>query len=175
MENVMKSRRITSIICATANNDVTYRDRHKGFIDFNHRLYFDEQEISILYPSYGFCSVETKALLMAKTAGMPLQVHKLVSTQSSSDYTLDFEQYEKDTIESICRGLDKLKKESVHYKEITHHACCCILSLPAEYAPVYDRNYLVENDGSLKPVFSLVLDAYQDYYWEEVMEMRRKF
>jgi len=45
---------------------------------------------------------------MAKTGGVPLQVHNLISKQSSSDYTLDFEKYEEETIESICHQLDKL-------------------------------------------------------------------
>jgi len=115
-------------------------------------------------------------MLMAKTGGVPLQINNLISKHSSSDDTWDFEKYEEETIESICHELDKLKKESFDFKKITEQACCCALSLsqPAWRAYAYDRKHSIYENGRLKPAFPLVLDAYEQYFGEELMELRRR-
>jgi len=40
-------------------------------------------------------------------------------------------------------------------------------------AYAYDWKYLLYKNDSLKPVFPLVVAAYEEYYWEELMEMHR--
>jgi len=114
-------------------------------------------------------------MFMAKTGGVPLQINNLISKHSTSSSILDFEKYEKETIDSVCHELDKLKKES-DFKMIFEQACHCALLQPARQPFVYDRKHsLYENDNSsLKPAFPLVLNAYQEYYWEELIELRRR-
>jgi len=165
----MKRHRITSIISATADNKSFYCEIHDDFIEYNHRLCFDEQEIRLFYSSFDCYSEETKAMLMAKTGGVPLQINNLISKHSTSDYILDFETFEEETIDSICHELDKLKKESVDFKKISEQACCCVLSISDTGAYVYDRKYSIFEKPSIKPVFPLVLDAYAEYFWEELL------
>jgi len=112
---------------------------------------------------------------MAKTITVSLQVQNLILKQSSFDYTLDFQKYEEETIESICHPLDKLKTECFDFDKFSEQACYCALSPPALQAYAYDRKYLLYENDSLKPVFRLVVAAYEEYYWEELMEMCRLF
>ena len=51
MHAVMKKGRIISVISASANNDVSHRDNHPGFEDFDHFTKFNEDEIKLLYPA----------------------------------------------------------------------------------------------------------------------------
>jgi len=170
MENVIDSHRITTIISASVNNELSYKDRHNGFIEYNHRFFYSKQEVSLLYKSNSSYNKETKDRVMAKTSGVPLQVHTLISKHSAPNCNLDFENYEIEAKLSITDALDKLKEKSVHFETISDHACCCVLSLKVKRSNSYDRNYSFYESGKIKPIFPLVLDAYQEFFWGELMK-----
>jgi len=168
MQTVMKSYRITSIISASANNEASYQDYHDGFTAYNHRFCFNEQEINIVFPLYNSYDDERNARLKAKTGLVPLQVHNLVSK-----YSLNFEEYEAQTKLSIDAALNLLKiSHAPFFETVSYNASCCVLSLPVEESNFYDRKYSFydHEDGTFKPVFPLVLDAYQEFFWQEVMK-----
>jgi len=50
MNEVLKPGRIVSIISASANNDVSHRENHAGFDEFDHPARFNDEEINLLYP-----------------------------------------------------------------------------------------------------------------------------
>jgi len=170
IEDVMDNNRITTIISASANNEMYYSESHDGFVEYNHRFYFNEQELSLLNPLYDTYEDEVKVTLMKKTGGVPLQVHTLVSRHSAPNGTFAFENYEDETIESICYAFHKLSQERSDFSMIRIEACNCLFSQLAEQTFVYDRKYSFNDNGNLKPVFPLVLDAYQKYFWKEIMD-----
>ena len=51
IRRVVERNRIISIISASANNDVWYKDNHNGFDVFDHPTQLDHDEIKILYPA----------------------------------------------------------------------------------------------------------------------------
>jgi len=170
IKNVMKKHRITTIISASASNEISYKDSHDGFIQYNHSFCFNELEISILYPSYEKYSTEIKDRLKATTGGVPLQVCNMVSAKTSSGETLNFEKYEEETIGSVWYAPNGLKKADFNSSVVSTEACRLVLSLSATQANVYDRRYSFYEDGRIKPVFPFVLYAYQIYFWEDLME-----
>jgi len=98
-----------------------------------------------------------------------LQVHNLISKHSTSDGSLDLEKYEEETKLSITDELDKLKGKNADFDKFSDHACYCVLALPVDQSNSYDRKYSFYENGTFKPVFPLVLDAYQQYFWDEIM------
>eukprot|EP00978_Attheya_sp_CCMP212_P041792 scaffold244225_cov45-Attheya_sp.AAC.1 len=49
MKLVMKTGRITSVISAPANNEVAFKEKHKGFIEYNHRSSMTNNELIVTF------------------------------------------------------------------------------------------------------------------------------
>lgn len=49
IKRIMKPGRITSIVSASANNKISYRNNHPGFKDYNHCLYMTDKEVEIAF------------------------------------------------------------------------------------------------------------------------------
>ena len=48
MKRVMKPGRISSIISASVNNEIAYKDSHPGFIEYHHPLSMERHEFEFL-------------------------------------------------------------------------------------------------------------------------------
>jgi len=49
-----------------------------------------------------------------------------------------------------------------------------VLFLTVTESTSYDKKYSFREDGKIKPIFPLVLDAYQRYFWDELMKYVEK-
>jgi len=175
MRQIMKSGRITSILSASANNDLLHCDKNDSdFLDYDHCLSFSKEEIICTWPSLKSFNDEVIEAIMAKTGGVPLQVQKLLSPQNKGSSVLNFKQYERDAEYSVRVAVGALKdkiEKAECLKEVTRSACCCLLSIPLDKEPRhYDRRYSVWENGYLVPLFPLVSDAYRAYFWDELLQ-----
>jgi len=118
---------------------------------------------------------------MARTAGVPLQLYNLQLRQSfPMDVIFDFKRYENEELKSISNSLTKLLRseesdESLGQKNkqdaIIQSAVFCVLSIKSKEMPSFDRRHSVYSvDECYKPLYPLVLDAYREFFWDDIMK-----
>lgn len=189
IKHVMKAGRITSIVSAPTNNEHSYRERHRGFKEYDHCLSMSENEVDVALQIGASNDNEKKhlAMIWAVTGGVPLQVENVVKRG------FDVDAYENDELESIRAFLDKLKSEanatqphdqSAYYfrrlapaslgefKAITANAVACVLSLSIGNVRCFDRKYLVRQAKTkcYDPLYPIVVAAYRDFFWDDIMK-----
>ncbi len=168
INSIMKGDRIVSIISASTNNEIAYRESHRGFVEYDHPCQMNLAEIELAFNEVAIRN-DGKEILKV-TGGVPLQVRNLIS------FNFSIANYEKGELCSILFSLGKLHdtKTELEYKGITASAVGCILSNTG-HAMYYDRKYLIpgKREGFTRhyePLFPLVLVAYQTFFWEDILE-----
>jgi hypothetical protein len=123
-------------------------------------------DINLAFPSVARSTDKEKERIYATTGGVPLQVQSLIT------HNFNYEDYESDGIAEIKDSLIKLKLElGDAFKYILKSAVGCVLATDGHER--YDRKYSVPDSKKkyyYEPVFPLVLTAYQDHFWDEIME-----
>jgi hypothetical protein len=162
ISNVRKPQRILSIICASANNEISHRDRHTGFNDYMHPIQLNEEEIATLYAN---CFADMKELV--QTGFIPLQVARYVSLGRA--YEVD----ERDSIqESVLKLCDQLQKSLKRWENCKSGVILTLLKTETT-AIVFDRKYFLDNKTQqghkYKPLYPFVEEVYMSCFWHEVM------
>jgi hypothetical protein len=165
MKLAMKTGHITSVISASANNEVAYKKSHPGFMEYNHPIAMDAEELALCFPNlFSGMNDEARTELLDQTGGVPLQV-QLVSTHKGN--------YESEEIESIQHFLRKLRDETheATYAEMVKSAISCVLLGSVDGTDIYDKKYTlrVGTTRRYEPVYPLVMVAYRDFFWNEIM------
>jgi len=165
LSGVMGPNRITAIISASANNEIANIDRHAGFGDYDHCLSFSREEILIAFPEVVARTDDERQSLFEITGGMPLQVQKLIS------YNFDLKEYETNEINSIVESLRKLRNQLTEddFTIVKNSALACLFSRPMKYLRCYDRKHTVPRNETFVPVHPLVLSAYREFFWDDVL------
>ena len=134
INSIMKGDRIVSIISASANNEIAFRERYRGFVEYDHPCQMNLAEIKLAFNEVATRN-DGKEILKV-TGGVPLQVRNLIS------FNFSIANYEKGELCSILFSLGKLHdtKTELEYKGITASAVGCILSNTGN-AMYYDRKY----------------------------------
>jgi len=115
MELVIKPGRITTIISASSAakiNEISYRDGHSRFLEYDHCHSFTKDELMETFPTVKDHLDDDQVIesLMATTGGVPLQVRKLLSYQDDQQgaEVLNFEPYVRDVNCSVQVSLNAL-------------------------------------------------------------------
>jgi hypothetical protein len=168
--SVKKTGRITSVVSASADNKRFYMRREDGFKKYEHCLTMNRDEISVAF-KVGKNDEQTKQLkmIMKVTNGVPLQAEKLVKLG------FDVEAYGNQGLELIRESLIKLRQEteSKWFQRITKSVVACVLAWPTDETVFCDQKNTVYLQGTARryaPVYPLILDAYRDFFWSDIMK-----
>jgi hypothetical protein len=166
IKQIMKPKKILSIISASANNQAALE--HEGFKTFQHELQMSPDEILLAFPSLaGNDEVFDKCCDV--TGRVPLQMSKLVAAGFNE------ESYKQAATRDIVLSLTTLHdKNASTSKNYIKSALSCVLRTENGDAVFYDRKHLVRDTTvagvQYKAAFPAVLLAYYDYYFDQIME-----
>jgi len=167
INGIMKGDRIVSIVSASANNEIAYKERHQGFEEYIHPCKMDLGEICAAFEVVATQNDHERILEV--TGGVPWQVKKLISSNFSVD------DYEEAELCIILASLDNLKetKSKTKFDRFTTSAVACVLSATGDEIE-YDRKYSISGKGKkandYEPLFPGVIVAYRRYFWNEILE-----
>ena len=170
MKQVCKPGRIISIISASANNDVAYKDNHEGFDVYDHPTQLDDNEISLLYPRKQIAQWDWDKLGNA-TGRVPLYLNR---------WAQDPDDYSSEVRSEIKRSLRKLQNEQTEelWEDYVESSIQYLLQLSLPNEPVYfDRKFLQVQKSVDKPykynivaLFPLVLQEYYDFFRDNLFK-----
>lgn len=161
---VMKPGRITSIISASANNEMAYKEKHEGFIQYHHPL-----EVALLYDDIDERNANS---VMERTSGVPLFVSDLLSKD------FDVLSYQYDLYEAVLDSLVRLKADPNVWEDVLQSILAVLLQMESP-SHRYDKKFLIQLRTSAmmfsyKPLVPQVLAAYRSYLWKELMSYVEK-
>ena len=164
IHGVMKPSRITSVISASANNEMAYKETHEGFLEYFHNPAMIESELLLLNDDINMSNVST---VVAETRGVPLFAATFIEKE------MDADAYEAEVIGSVRHSLQKLKDETSYWDAIVASAISSLLFLDTD-EDRYDKKFLLpEQLQSLrfryKPLVPQVFQAYRSFVWSELM------
>lgn len=167
ISNVRKPQRILSIICASANNEISHRDGHTGFHDYMHPIKLNEEEISTMYATR-FANMKE----LEKTGFIPLQVARFVELGE------DYEVEERDSItESVMKLSEQLRKSPERWDDFKRGVVLTLLKAETT-AIVFDRKYFIDNRTSrghkYEPLYPFVEEVYMSFFWDQIMRYVRE-
>ena len=194
IDKIMQGGQIVSIVSASANNEIAYKERHLGFDEYNHPCQMDWEELTLAFKVLD--TRNDRARILEVTGGVPWQVMKLISSNFS------IPKYENAELRIILSSLDHLKetKTKTKFDRITKSAVACVLSTTGDQME-YDRKYSipvkdaiehdrkdsipkkdaveyasdnsvpdeVEQADKYEPLFPVVIIGYRRYFWKAIM------
>jgi hypothetical protein len=161
IKQVMDPGRITSIISASANNEIAYIDHHVGFDEYVHRTDMTDEEIALVFSAV----IDDEKQL---TGNVPLYIHQLRSGEKSASQLQA----------GVVSSLSKLRRETLEVDRSTLKNSMCQILLGMKFAmPLsdYDRKYFVEEcnvdktEWSYRPLSPLVEDTARDFFFADLM------
>jgi hypothetical protein len=158
IKQVMAPGRITSIISASANNEIAYKEHHPGFDEYIHRVDMTDEEIELVCPD-----AKNYREVKEWTGNVPLYAHKFVVTLCE-----DITAFKEDILESINHSISTLTTP-VNKEELYQSMSKILLHLKFESIPtVYDRKFFVKmsDSNALKALFPLAEVAWRNVLTE---------
>ena len=165
IKDVLKPKRITSVISASANNELAYKESHEGFQEYIHRTGMTVNELCLAFGSIN----ETNAgQVMDTTGGVPLY---------SRMYAEDPDNFQEEINSSVLHSLDRLRELKLHdWRQIQESILSSIFGTKCG-AEKYDKKFLVlevsvadRTHKQYSPLFPAVLAAYRKHLWPEIMQ-----
>ena len=164
----LSSGLIISIISASANNELSYKERHPGFDEFNHPTSMEDEEVQLLYTEQlnGLDMEHLRYL----TAFVPFYVKGCLNMKES--------QFIDDIYGEVEAALEKLKTQcgdtSVgkdSWKAASNVIIALLLGIEPKSKRHYDRkfSYFIER-AIPTALFPLVQSAYRQIFWREMIE-----
>lgn len=166
MGRLMTPNRIMSIICASANNEISHREGHEGFRDFHHDIKLEDDEATMLFPHIPQRRV---AKALEETGAIPLQMYRLIVEAKTNE-----DDYRRTEFDSVVNSADKLKEQLQDgpYRHFVAGIIQTLLKSPTT-TPIFDRKHFVDNPVGDKhcyePLFPLVEEVYMEIFWDNVM------
>lgn len=160
-------KRMKTVISASANNSVSYKENHPGFRVYDHPLSMSHTEVRVWKPDLaGIDDDDDELVHMKKATGFcPLQISRYLKKSRAA--------YETEILQDVLSGVDQLLEEKNQNpratKSIVSTALHCLLSLPFVPDLAYDKKYSVLRNGYVVPLFPLVLVAYRKVFWDELV------
>ena len=166
IHRVMKPSRITSVISASANNEMAYKESHEGFLEYFHNPAMTESELLLLNDDINESNVST---VVAETWGVPLFTATFIEKE------MDAGAYEAEVIGSVRNSLEKLENETSdrNWKRVVASAVASLLYLDTD-EDRYDKKFLLPQRVQplrfrYKPLVPQVFQAYRSFVWSELM------
>jgi hypothetical protein len=164
IERVMKTGRITSVISASANNEVSYKERHEGFVEYIHRIDMAPYELQAAFGAAATTNIERTVDV---TGGVPLYVSLLLSDGE--------EMYENEITASVQDSLRRLRNFNTvpDWKVICESVYSSLLQSRTD-AMLYDKKFFIEservsNQFKYQSLFPLVLPICRGFLWDDLM------
>lgn len=165
ISRVRRAGRVTSVISASANNEMAYRESHEGFQEFDHITNMIDNELSKVCDAINAANIKD---VLADTDGVPL-------------YAIMFAQ-DKDNFYSILsdevyRSLERLRPQTEFqaesWKLVQRSIFSSLLGTKTE-SQKYDKKFLIlgRRDGTrweYRPLLPAVLSAYRHHLWDDLM------
>ena len=164
IQRIMKPSRITSVISASANNEMAYKETHEGFLEYFHNPAMTEPELLLLNDDIDASNVST---ILDETWGVPL------FTASVVEKKMDVDAYEAEVIDSVRHSLRKLKDETSYWNSIVASTISSLLYLDTD-EDRYDKKFLLPERLQswrfrYKPLVRQVVAAYRSFVWSELI------
>lgn len=171
ISTVRKVGRIASVISASANNEISYKEYHGGFFAYEHPLRMTNDELllafgrSAAFPDAAdIINNENVESVIEATSGIPLYAQKYAKNPYA---------FENEILESVSHSLDGLRK-STHFDNILE---AIISSLLLTTVPNwrYDKKFLIQEtlgfaSWRYTPLFPAVAMAYRSELWKDLMK-----
>jgi hypothetical protein len=159
VRGMMKGRRIISVISASANNEVSYVDKHAAFTEFDHVSSMTREEIIILNDGI----TDTLDAIEECTGNVPLYVSKYIKAENEVIFFADQEEKIRGDIEALLKISPdpNLVKDNV-VKMLNGGR----FTTEPKY---YDRKYFVKQmDDTYPPLFPLAGKVWRNVAWPEM-------
>lgn len=167
MKSVLKAGRITSVISASANNEIAYEDQHEGFDEYQHGTNMTNDELRL---ALGDLTEGVLQDVQDNTDGVPLYallyVDKGVKFQASINT-------------AVLNSLQHLRPKDQYHVwewEIVVRAILSSLLLLKSGAEKYDKKFMIRESANeegtewrYRPLFPAVQAAYRTHLWKELM------
>lgn len=171
IKNVMKPGRITSVISASANNEIAYKERHEGFEGFEHETQMTEGEIIDLYslkdqPRF---SAESQVEEIDKLTGrVPLYVGEYLK------FGGNVEQYESQVEGSVQDSLIALsRQDALTWQLIQNATIASLLGVPTT-SHLYDKKFFLQTQDRSQFIYRglipQVKTASRVLLWDQLMK-----
>lgn len=165
---VRKRGRITSVISASANNEMAYKEHHEGFAEYIHRTSMTTVELGLAFDQIDETNVGN---VVDATGGVPLYAVSYAKNPAA---------FQQDIDESVLFSLESLRPknefELAQWKLVQESIFSSIFGTTSSAAR-YDMKFLVrekaDTDGvewRYYPLFPAVLVAYRKNLWDELMK-----
>jgi hypothetical protein len=166
MKDLNQFEHVHTIITASANNSLAYREHHEDFLEYDHPIDMTAEEIRTWKPECAAYDDQQFQSLLDVTGGCPLQIFERLRMGS-------VEAYEQKVVVDVVSSMEKLLEVSSERArvEIARHAVLCLLSIPKTdyWNNIHDKKYSIISDGFVKPLFPAVLIAYRSLFWDNLM------
>ena len=167
--SVIMPGRITSVISASANNEMAYKDRHEGFDEYNHPTEMTEIELLAAFDGFSKTDAEQVKDLAGFVPGFV--------DQYLYEYKRDTSRFIKDVASSVRDSLRGLQR-SPYWYDIRQSTISCLLDIPTNSSR-YDKKYFLANQQSSDQhspytvLIPLVKDGARELLWKDIMEFVR--
>ena len=167
MKHLNDRARIKTVISASANNTVAYKDNHPGFIIYDHPTTMSRAEALIWKTDLGNLNNEQLGRLLEVTGLCPLQISNYLAHEDPLEF-------EAECVSDVAFAVERLLSETesdLATQSIVKVAVRCLLSLPLQKRIVtaYDKKYSVLKDEHVVPLYPLVLVAYRLIFWDDLL------
>lgn len=167
IKSIMKPKRITSVISASANNEMAYKESHEGFSEYFHTPEMTGPELLQLFDNIDRSSVVT---VLEETSGVPMFAASYV------DKNMEIDPYELEVIASVRHSLEKLENETsdTNWNRVVASTISALL-LTETRESLYDKKFLLPEQIQMqrrflyKPLVPQVSTAYREHFWSKLM------
>ena len=172
IKSIMRPRRITSIISASANNEMAYKESHEDFSEYLHKPQMTQVELLQLFDQVDHSSVIT---VLEKTSGVPMFAASYVMK------SLDTDAYELEVIDAVRHALETLENETSkrNWDRVVASIISALL-LTETSETLYHKKFLLRQQIQMQrrflyePLVPQVLTAYREHFWSELMQYVEK-
>ena len=168
IDRVKKTGRITSVISASANNEISYKEQHEGFNEYYHITNMDHDELCLTFDGIDETNVDN---VVKYSGGVPLYAQL---------YLENPETFQTEVNDSVLHSLDRLRPKNAFdlpdWKLVRASIFSSLLATKSS-AKKYDKKFLVREKQNTAqtlwryyPLFPALLSAYREYLWDELMK-----
>jgi hypothetical protein len=168
IQTVLKAGRITSVISASANNEISYKDQHEDFNEYYHKTNMSCDELCLTFDGINAMNVGN---IVKYSGGVPLY---------SKLYLKNPNTFQKEVNASVRQSIDRLSPKSPYQEPDWNLVLDSIFSslLATESgSPKFDRKFVLRESADevnetyrYYPVFPAVLSSYRRILWHQLMK-----
>jgi hypothetical protein len=164
IDQVLKPGRITSVITASANNEMAYKESHEGFEEYQHITNMTRDELCMAFGN-DIHGGNVRDVL-DYSGGVPYYA-LLYATQPGA------EMFQGEVNESVFHSLKGLRPRS-EWEFVKKSIFSCLLDTTSSERE-YDKKFLIRVNSTgmswrYQPLFPAVLTAYRTCLWEDLMK-----